>query len=70
MTSKHRGPAHQSFNNIATQKQSFYTIFFPNLLIMILRNFFKKVINRKNDEKQFDNLPETNEENISDFSYI
>ena len=66
LTGKYRGPAHSICNINVTQDQS---IFIP-FIFHIFSNydchmFFKKLVDKKNDEVKFDIIPKTNEEYIS-----
>ena len=66
LTGKYRGPGHNTCNINVTQKQS-------NFIPFLLHNFsnydcymfFKKLVDKKKDKVDFENIPKTNEEYIS-----
>ena len=67
MTGKSRGPANNTGNNNVTQKQSIFKPFIlHNFSNYDCRMFFKKLVDKKNDKVNFDIIPKTNEEYISD----
>ena len=60
LTGKYRGPAHKKCNNNVTQDQSnFIPIMYHDFM------FFKKLVDKKIDEVEFEIIPKTNEEYIS-----
>ena len=66
LTSKYRGPAHNTCNINVTQKQSnFIPFIFHNFSNYDCHMFFKKLVDKKNDKVKFDIIPKTNEEYIS-----
>ena len=66
LTGNYRGPAHSKCNINVTQDQSnFVPFIFHNFSNYDCHIFFKKLVDKKNDKVKFDNIPETNEENIS-----
>ena len=66
LTGKYRGPAHSKCNIIVTQKQSnFIPFIFHNFSNYDCHMFFKKLVDKKKDEVDFDIIPKTNEEYIS-----
>ena len=66
MTGKYRGPAHNTCNINVTQCQSnFIPFIFHNFSKYDCHMFFKKLVDKKNDEVKFDIIPKTNEEYIS-----
>ena len=65
LTSKYRGPAHNTCNRNVTQKQSNFIPF----VFHIFSNYdchliFKKLVDKKNDEVKFKIIPKTDEEDI------
>ena len=66
MTGEYRGPAHSKCNNNVTQDRS-------NLIPFIFNNFsnsdchmfLRKLVDKKNDKVEVDNIPKTNEDYIS-----
>ena len=65
-TGKHRGPAHNICNiNVTQDQSSFIPFIFHNFSNYVCHMFFKKLIDKKNDEVKFDMIPKTNEEYIS-----
>ena len=66
LTSKYRGPAHNTCNINVTQKQSNFICFiFHNFSNYDCHMFFKELVDKKNDKVKFDEIPKTNEEYIS-----
>ena len=66
LTGKYRGPAHSKCNINVTQKQSnFIPFIFHNFSNYDCHLFFKKLVDKKNDKVKIDNIPKTNEEDIS-----
>ena len=66
LTGKNRGLAHKKGNFNATQKQSnFIPFVFHNLSSYDCHPFFKKLVDKRNDNVQLHNIPKTNEEFIS-----
>ena len=66
VTSKYRGPAQNRCNINVTKDQSiFITIIFHNLNNYDGHQFFKELVDRKNDKVNLKIIPETNEEYIS-----
>ena len=66
LTGKYRGPAHSKCNINVTQKQSnFIPFIFHNFSNYDCHMFFKKLVDKKNDKVDSDNIPKTNEKNIS-----
>ena len=66
LTGKYRGNAHSKCNIILTQKQSnFIPFIFHNFSIYDCDMFFKKLVDKKNDNVKFDIVPKRNEEDIS-----
>ena len=66
LTGKFRGPAHSIRNTYVTQKQnSFIPFIFHNFSNYDCHMFFKKLVDKKNDEVEFDIIPKTNEEYVS-----
>ena len=66
LTGRFRGPAHSICNVNITQKQSnFIPFIFHSFSNYDCHMFFKKLVDRKNDEVKFDIIPKTNEEYIS-----
>ena len=52
---KNRGPAHQKSNNNVTQKQSNFIPFeFHNFIDYDCHPFFKRLVDKKNDQINFD----------------
>ena len=69
LTGKYRGPAHSKCNINVTQDQSnFIPLIFHKFSNYDCHMFFKKLVDKKNDEVNFDIIPKTNEEYIS-FTY-
>ena len=63
---KYRGPAHNVCNINVTQKQSnFIPFLFHNFSNYDCHMFFKKLVDKKKDKIDFENIPKTNEEYIS-----
>ena len=63
---KYRGPAHSKCNINVTQKQiNFIPFIFHNFSNYDCHMFFKKLIDKRRDEVDFDIIPKTNEEYIS-----
>ena len=66
LTGKYRGPAHSKCNINVTQKQSnFIPFIFHNFSNYDCHMFFKKLVDKKNDKVDSDNIPKTNEKIIS-----
>ena len=66
LTGYYRGPAHSKYNFNVTQDQSIFIPFiFHNCSNYDCHMFFKKLVDKKNDKVNFDNIPKTNEEYIS-----
>ena len=66
LTGKYRGPAHSKYNVNVKQKQSNFIPFsFHNFSNYDCHRFFKKLVDKKNDEVNFDIIPQTNEEYTS-----
>ena len=66
LTIKYRGPAHSNCIITVTQKQrNFIPFIFHNFSIYDCHLLIEKLVDEKNDKVKFDNIPETNEENIS-----
>ena len=66
LTGKYRGPAHSKCNVNVTQKQSkFIPFVFHNFSNYDCHMFFKKMVDKKKDQVDFDIIPKTNEEYIS-----
>ena len=66
LTSKYRGPAHSKCNYNVIQDQSNFILFiFHNFSNYDCHMFFKKLVDLKTDEVEFDIIPKTNEEYIS-----
>ena len=62
LTGKYRGPAHSKCNINVTQKQSnFIPFIFHNFSNYDCHMFFKKLVDKKKDEVDFDIIPKTNE---------
>ena len=63
---KYRGAAHQNGNINVTQKHGNFIPFkFHNFSIYDLHLFFKKLVDKKEDKLNFDNIPMSNNEYIS-----
>ena len=63
LTGKYRGPAHSKCNINVTQKQSnFIPFLFHNFSNYDCHMFFKKIVDKKKDQVDFENIPKTNEE--------
>ena len=63
LTGKYRGPAHSKCNFNVTQKQSnFIPFVFHNFSNYDWHMSFRKLVDKKNDNVKFGNLPRTNEE--------
>ena len=66
LTGKYRGPAHSICNINVTQKQSnFIPFIFHNFSNYDCHMFFKKLVDKKKDQVDFDIIPKSNEEYIS-----
>ena len=66
LTGKYRGPAHSKCNINVTQKQSnFIPFIFHNFSNYDCHLFFKKLVDKKKDNVEFEIIPKTNEEYIS-----
>ena len=66
LTSKYRGPAHNTCNINVTQKQSnFIPFIFHNFIKYVCHQFFKMLVDKKNDKVNFDIITKTNEEETS-----
>ena len=66
LTGKYRSPAHSICNNIVTQDQSNFIPFtFHNFSNYDCQLFFKKLVDKKNDEVKFKIIPYTFEEHLS-----
>ena len=66
LTGKFRGPAHSKCNINVTQDQSNFILFiFHNFFNYDCHMFFKKFVDKKNDQVKIDIIPKTNEEHIS-----
>ena len=66
LTGKYRGPAHNTCNINVTQKQSnFIPFIFHNFSNYDCHMFFKKLVDKKKDQVDFEIIPKTNEEYIS-----
>ena len=66
LTGNYRGPAHSKCNINVTQKQSIFIPFiFHNFSNYDCHMFFKKLVNKKKDNVDFEIIPKTNEEYIS-----
>ena len=66
LTGKYRGPAHTKSNINVTQKQSnFIPFLFHNFSNYDCHMFFKKLVDKKKDQVDFEIIPKTNEECIS-----
>ena len=62
LTGKYRGPAHKICNINVTQKQtSFITLIFHISSNYDCHMCFKNLVDLKNDEAKFDNIPKTKE---------
>ena len=70
LTGKYRGPAHSKCNINVTQKQINFIpfIYYHNLSNYDSHMFFKKLVDKKKDNVDFEIIPKTNEEYIS-FTY-
>ena len=63
LTGKYRGPAHSKCNINVTQKRNKFTPFlFHNFSNFDCHLFFVRLVDKKNDKKNFDTIPKTNEE--------
>ena len=66
LTSKNRGPAHNTCNINVTQKQNnFIPFIFHNFSNYECHMFFQKLVDKKKDRVDFEIIPKTNEEYIS-----
>ena len=66
LTGSYRGPAHNTCNINVTQKQSnFIPFIFHNFSNYDCHMFFKKLVDKRKDQVDFDIIPKTNEEYIS-----
>ena len=66
LTGKYRDPAHSKCITNVTQKQSnFIPFIFHNFSDYDCHMFFKKLVDKKNEKKEFDIIPKTFEEYIS-----
>ena len=66
LTGNYRGPAHSLCNNNVTQKQSnFIPFIFHNFSNYDFHMFFKKLVNKKKNEVDFEIIPKTNEKYLS-----
>ena len=66
LTGNYRGPAHSKCSFNVTQKQSnFIPFIFHNFSNYDCHMFFKKLVDKKKDKKDFEVIPKTNEEFIS-----
>ena len=66
LTGNYRGPAYSNFNINVTQDQTNFVPFkFHNFSNYDCHMFFKKLVDKKNDNVKFDIIPKTNEEYIS-----
>ena len=66
LTGKYRGAAHSKCNINVTQKQSnFIPFIFHNFSNYDCHMFFKKLVDKKKDQVDFEIIPKTNEEYIS-----
>ena len=66
LTGKYRGPAHSKCNINVTQRQSnFIPFIFHNFSKIDCHMFFKKLVDKKKDEVDFELIPKSNEEYIS-----
>ena len=66
LTGKYRGPAHSKCNINVTQKQSnFIPFLFHDFSNYDCHMFFKKLVDRKKNQIDFEIIPKTNEEYIS-----
>ena len=66
LTSRYRGPAHNTCNINVKQKESNFTLFvFHNFSNCDCHMFFKKLVDKKKNKVDFEILPETNKEYIS-----
>ena len=66
LSSKYRGPAHNTCNINVEQKDSKFIPFaFHNFSNYDCHMFFKRLVNLKNEKVKFDIIPKRNEENIS-----
>ena len=66
LAGKNRGPAHNKCNiNVTQDKSNIIQFIFHNFSNFDCHEFFKKLVDRKNDEVKFDIIPKTNEECIS-----
>ena len=66
LTGKYRGPPHSKCNINVTQKQSnFIPFLFHNFSNYDCHMFFKKLVDMKKDQVDFEIIPKTNEEYIS-----
>ena len=66
LTGNYRGPAHSNCNINVTQDQSIFMPFiFHNFSNYDCHKFFKKLVDKKNDKVNFDNISKTNEDYYS-----
>ena len=66
ITGEYRGPAHNKYNLNVTPKQSSFIPFkFHNFSNYDCHLFFKKLVDKKNDNVKFKIIPKKNEEYIS-----
>ena len=66
LTGKYRGPAHKTCNiNVKQKDSNFVPFIFHNFNNYDCHMFFKKVVNKKRDQVDFDIIPKTNKEYIS-----
>ena len=66
LTGKYRGVAHSTCNINVTQKQSnFIPFLFHNFINYDCHMFFKKLVDKKKDQVEFEITPKTNEEYMS-----
>ena len=66
LTGKYRSPAHSKCNiNVTQDKSKNIPFIIHNFSNYDCHMFFKKLVDRKNDEVKFDFIPKTNEEFIS-----
>ena len=65
LTGKHIGPGHSKGNiNVIEDKSNFIPFIFHKFSNYVCHLFFKNIVDKKNDELNFKNIPTTNEEYI------
>ena len=66
LTGEYRGPAHNKCNlNVEEKQSNFNPFLYHSFSNYDCHLFFQKLVDKNNDKVKFDNIPKTNEEDIS-----